>query len=390
VFLGGRGAGKTRAGAEWVWSVARALGAGGRIALVGPTLHDARSVMVEGPSGVLNLPFRSGAAFEPSLRRVRFPGGAMGLLFSAEEPERLRGPQFHAAWGDEVCAWARGEETLAMLRLGLRLGRRPRLVLTSTPKPGRLMRGVLGEAGCVRTDAPTRANAAHLAPGFVEAMEGLYGGTRRAAQELEGKLLEAEGALFTHADIARARGLGAASPLPGEGGRFERVVVAVDPPAGTLSGRPRDACGIVVAGRAGERFVVLEDRTAAGLSPERWAARVRRTAEAYGAHGTVRVVLEANQGGAMGEAVLKACGLAIPVRRVHATTGKVARAEPVAALYEQGRVAHAPGLEALEEELMGLGSEDAGRRSPDRADALVWAITELMAARAVPPRVRVA
>ena len=404
VFLGGRGAGKTRAGAEWVWETAARLGEGGRIALVAPTLHDARTVMAEGPSGVLNLPFRSGARYEPSLRRVRFPGGAVGLLFSAEEPERLRGPQFHAAWGDEVCAWARGEEALAMLRLGLRLspgaeslvgrGRRPfgtsrpdaawaspRLVLTSTPKPGRLMRGVLAEAGCVRTDAPTSANAANLAPGFLAAMQELYGGTRRAAQELEGRLLEAEGALFGLAEIAAARAAGAAWT-----GACERVVVAVDPPAGTLSGRPRDACGIVAVGRTGRRLLVLADRTAAGLTPEGWAARVRRTAEEFGA---ARVVVESNTGGAMAEAVLRASGWRGPVRRVHATAGKVARAEPVAALYEQGRVAHAAGLEALEEELMGLGGDEAGARSPDRADALVWAVSELTPGRGDGPSLRV-
>jgi phage terminase large subunit-like protein len=394
VFLGGRGAGKTRAGAEWVWETADRLGAGGRIALVAPTLFDARAVMLEGPSGVLSLPYRSGARYEPSRRRVRFPGGAVGLLFSAGEPERLRGPQFHAAWGDEVCAWERGGEALAMLRLGLRLGedslagrgRRPfgtsrpdaawaspRLVLTSTPKPGRLMRGVLAEAGCERTDAPTAANAANLAPGFLAAMQDLYGGTRRAAQELEGKLLEAEGALFGLAEIEAARAAG----LTWEGA-CEAVVVAVDPPAGTLSGRPRDACGIVVVGRRGRSVLVLADRTAAGLSPEGWADRVRRTAEEFGA---ARVVVEANNGGAMAEAVLRASGLTMAVKRVHASAGKVARAEPVAALYEQGRVGHAAGLEALEEELMGLGDEDAGGRSPDRADALVWAVCDLMPGR---------
>jgi phage terminase large subunit-like protein len=352
--------------------------------------------MLEGPSGLLNLPYRSGATYEPSLRRVRFPGGALGLVFSAEEPERLRGPQFHAAWGDEVCAWFYAQETLAMLRLGMRLGTHPRLLLTTTPKPGRVIRGVLAEAGCVRTHAGTMANAANLAPGFFEAMEGLYGGTRRAAQELEGKLLEAEGALFRLEDVERAKSLGLAYRPSGwlrpEGyldvdgfGPVERVVVAVDPPAGTLSGRPRDACAIVVAGAVGNRFGVLEDRTAAGLSPEGWGARVRRAVEDWKG---ARVVLETNQGGAMGEAVLRACGLTGPVRRVHATTGKVARAEPVAALYEQGKVAHAAGLEALEEELMGLGAEDAGGRSPDRADALVWAITELMATRAAGPRIR--
>lgn len=373
VFLGGRGAGKTRAGAEWVWKTACRLGAGGRIALVGPTLHDARTVMVEGPSGVLNLPWRSGATYEPSLRRVRFPGGATGLLFSAGEPERLRGPQFHAAWGDEVCAWERGAEALAMLRLGLRLGVGPQLVLTSTPKPGRLMRGVLAEAGCVRTDAPTAANAGNLAPGFLAQMQDLYGGTRRAAQELEGRLLEAEGALFLAADVERAREAGRAWD-----GALECVVVAVDPPAGTLSGRARDACGIVAAGRRGDRVLVLADRTARGLSPEGWAARARATAEEFCA---ARLVVEANNGGAMAEAVLRASGWRGAIRRVHASLGKAARAEPVAALYEQGRVAHAPGLEALEAELLELGGEAAGGRSPDRADALVWAVTDLAPGR---------
>lgn len=384
LFLGGRGAGKTRAGAEWVWAeavrLARTVGEAGRIALVGPTLHDARTVMVEGPSGVLNLPWRSGARYEPALRRVRFPGGVLGLLFSAGEPERLRGPQFHAAWGDELCAWLHGREALAMLRLGLRLGERPRLMLSSTPKPGGLLRGVLAEPGLERTDAPTDANAGNLAPGFLEAMRGLYGGTRRAAQELDGRVLEAEGALFGLTEIERAKAAGRDWT-----GGCETVVVAVDPPAGPLSGRARDACGIVVAGRRGERALVLEDRTVRGLTPEGWARRVRTAVEA---HAAARVVVETNQGGAMAEAVLRAAGLKVPIRRVHATLGKAARAEPVAALYEQGRVAHAAGLEALEEELMGLGGADVGRGSPDRADALVWAVTDLMLGRAGEPRVR--
>ncbi|MDI1281307.1 terminase family protein [Brevundimonas sp.] len=411
LFLGGRGAGKTRAGAEWVWAeaarLARTVGAAGRIALVAPTLNDARAVMVEGPSGVLNLPFRSGARFEPSLRRVVFPGGVLGLIFSAREPERLRGPQFHAAWGDEFCAWEYGQETLAMLRLGLRLGERPRLILTSTPKPGRLLRGVLDEPGLVRTDAATATNSAHLAPGFLAAMLDLYGGTRRAAQELDGRVLEVEGALFGLEEIDKARALGAdwgpafagmngvghdqpsgtirGSSSAKRDSPLQEVVVAVDPPAGPLSGRARDACGIVVAGRAGDRVLVLADRTVRGLSPEGWAGRVRAAVEAYGAH---RVVVETNQGGAMAGAVLRAAGLTVPIRRVHAVLGKAARAEPVAALYEQGRVAHAAGLEPLEEELCGLGGEGGGRASPDRADALVWAVTDLLLQRRDGPWVR--
>ena len=423
VFLGGRGAGKTRAGAEWVWDQAarlrRSVGAAGRIALIAPTLHDARAVMIEGPSGVLSLPWRSGARFEPSLRRVRFPGGVLGLIFSAEEPERLRGPQFHAAWGDELCAWGRGEETLAMLRLGLRLdaggGERcpvgprssalrdlptqrglaalpraqagsdrvasdstPRLLLTSTPKPSSVVRSVLGEAGCVRTHAPTRANAGNLAPGFLAAMQDLYGGTRRAAQELDGVLLEAEGALFTHDDLERARRLGRSWTLGGATGGYERAVVAVDPPVGTLSGEGGDACGIVVVARAAGTAWVIEDRSVRGLSPAGWAARVARAARDCAAtlRCPVRVVAEGNQGGEMVAAVLKGAGLEWPVRRVHASVGKRARAEPVAALYEQGRVGHVGDLRRLEEELMGMGA--AGGGSPDRADALVWAVTDLL------------
>ncbi len=415
VFLGGRGAGKTRAGAEWVSEVAASLGVGGRIALVGATMHDVRSVMIEGPSGVMNLPFRAVPRLMSSRRRVVFPGGAVGVMLSAAEPERFRGPQFHAAWGDEFCAWERAEEVLALLRMGLRLGeplrhsaslratspslrdgeetgRTPQLLLTTTPKPLPVLRRVLAEAGTVLTHAPTGANAANLAEGFLEAMRETYGGTRRAAQELDGRVLEAEGALFTLADIARARELGRGrGPLV-----WERAVVAVDPPAGTLSGEGGDACGIVVVARsrlAGtddvSRVWVMEDRSARSLSPAGWAARVARAAADWGEALAcpVRVVAEGNQGGAMVEAVLKGAGLRAPVRRVQASVGKRARAEPVAALYEQGRVAHVGELDALEEELLGLG--EAGGASPDRADALVWAITDLLIdAGEARPRVR--
>lgn len=427
LFLGGRGAGKTRAGAEWVWDTAMQLGPGGRIALIAPTHHDARAVMLEGPSGLLRLPYRSGARFEPSLRRVRFPGGTIGQVFSAEEPERLRGPQFHAAWGDELCAWARAEEGLAMLRLGLRLawpsahasllardqkaqpfrpdagwgagrpanllasscaqaasdrvvsGSAPRMLLTTTPKPRRWLRRLLAEPGLVQTRAGTAANADNLAAGFEAHVRALYGGTRREAQELDGVVLDEVGALFTEEMIRQARGLA----LP-EGQPLD-VVVAVDPPAGTLDGRGRDSCGIVAAaawtGVEGRRvFRVLGDRTVPGLSPDGWARAVIRAAEDFGAR---RVVAETNQGGAMVEAVLKGAGLSLPVTRVHAILSKSQRAEPVAALYEQGRVGHTPGLRALEEALMGLGEgADAGsgrdgEGGADRADALVWALTAL-------------
>ncbi|WP_309629783.1 terminase large subunit domain-containing protein [Brevundimonas sp.] len=419
VFLGGRGAGKTRAGAEWVSDVAAKLGAGGRIALVGATLHDVRAVMVEGPSGLMSLPYRTPPRMESSLRRLVFPGGAVGVMLSAAEPERLRGPQFHAAWGDEFCAWERAEEVLAMLRLGVRLGlsaRRPlrhgpeegratspregedcraqaardrvasdspqewtpRLLLTTTPKPLAVLRRVLAEEGCVRTHAPTGANAGNLAEGFLEAMQDLYGGTRRAAQELDGVVLEAEGALFTHVEMARARALGRSWMLGGAREGYERAVVAVDPPVGTLSGEGGDACGIVVVARAAGTAWVLDDRSVRGLSPAGWAARVARTAKDWEAAlgCPVRVVAEGNQGGDMVEAVLKGAGVTQVVKRVQARVGKRARAEPVAALYEQGRVGHVGELTMLEEELLGLG--EAGGASPDRADALVWAVTDLL------------
>ena len=375
LVLGGRGGGKTRAGAEWTADRARETG---RIALVGQSLHDVREVMIEGPSGLRALPrYAIGGRprWEASRRRLAWPNGAVGMVFSAEDPESLRGPQFGAAWADEWCAWRRPEATLALLRMGLRLGARPRLVLTTTPKPTAALRRLLKEPGLARTDLPTAANAGNLAPAFLEGLEELYGGTRLAAQELEGKVVEGDGALFTLEMMRAAR---SPSPPPPA---FDRVVVAVDPPCSAQG----DACGIVVVGRARGTAWALADRTVRGRSPQGWAGVVARAAEEFGA---ARVAAEANQGGEMVEAVLKAAGVACPVRRVHARTGKRARAEPVAALYEQGRVKHAAGLEALEEELMGLGVEGGG--SPDRADALVWAVTDLLIDGAgMGPRVRV-
>lgn len=267
LFLGGRGAGKTLAGAEWTAARAQSTG---RIALVGATLHDVREVMVEGPSGIRALPRydrpESAAAgrpsYEPTRRRLLWPNGAVGMAFSAEDPESLRGPQFGAAWADELCVWKAPDETLALLRMGLRLGADPRLVVTTTPKPLAALRRLRAEASCMGTHAPTRDNAENLAPAFLEGLEALYGGTRRAAQELDGVLVESEGALWRAEDLARCRG---AAVLPGTG-RFDRVVVGVDPPAGSSLGGG-SACGIVVAGRLGERAFVLADRSAAGLSP---------------------------------------------------------------------------------------------------------------------------
>ena len=416
LFLGGRGAGKTLAGAEWLADQAEALGPEGRLALVGPTLHDVREVMIEGVSGLRSLPRWTGATrpvFETARRRLRFASGAVAHAFSAEDPDSLRGPQFAAAWADEFCAWpakgGRGAgETLALLRMGLRLpgpgGAAPRLCVTTTPRATRALKALRDEPGCVQTHAPTTANAAHLSDGFVEGLRALYGGTRREAQELEGRVVEMDGALFTAEMLAAAQeagdappdgrtGCGAPStalravPLP-QGGRiegFERVVVAVDPPA-TAGG---DACGIVAAGARrrpdGRReAVVLADRSVAGLGPDAWARRAVELAREVGA---TTIVAEVNQGGDMVRQVLRTAGCSIRLREVRATRGKRLRAEPVAALYEQGRVRHAAAFPALEEELMALGGEGEG--SLDRADALVWAVTDLLVdAPGSGPRIR--
>ncbi len=420
LFLGGRGAGKTLAGASWLADQATAeglkSGGDGRLALIGPTLHDVREVMVEGVSGIRTLPRWTRATrprFEPSRRRLLFDSGAVAQAFSAEDPDSLRGPQFSAAWADEFCAWpavgTRGAgETLALLRMGLRLGPRPRLVVTTTPRATRALLALKAEPTCVSSHATTLENAEHLSPRFLDDLLALYGGTRRAAQELEGQVVEMEGALFTAAMMVGARrewlvvsgewlvdrgayasgatfeGMPADardprhSPLTTHHSppAFDRIVVAIDPTT-TAGG---DACGIVAAGsrrRADGRreAVVLADRSAAGLSPDGWARRAAALAEEVGA---TCIVAEVNQGGAMVKQVLRTAGCAVPVKEVRATRGKRIRAEPVAALYEQGRVHHAGAFAALEEELMAFGTEGEAAGSLDRADALVWAITDLL------------
>jgi phage terminase large subunit-like protein len=371
LLMGGRGAGKTFAGAAWLINKAFEVP---RLALLGPTLHDVREVMIEGPSGLRAM---SGPRFRPrwetSRKRLVWPNGSVAQAFSAEDPDSLRGPQFHAAWADEFCAWPKPAETLAMLRFGLRLGQDPRLVVTTTPRPIRALRNLIAEPGTVDTRAPTSANADHLAPAFQSTLQGLYGGTRLAAQELDGLIVEGEGGLFRAEDLARCRGAPPAA--------FERVVVAIDPPA-TAGG---DACGIVVCGRFDGRAFVLADKTMRGLSPNGWAKRAVEAAVRWSADA---LVAEANQGGDMVRSVLAQACPPCPVKLVKASVGKRARAEPVAALYEQGRVVHCGAFPALEEELMALGSWDLGH-NPDRADALVWAVSELMLGVGRRPRLSV-
>ena len=370
VMQAGRGFGKTRAGAEWLMSLARAT-AGLQIALVGRNVRDAKRVMVEGESGLLTLA-RAAGAFEwlGDKGELKFGNDATAFIYSAESPDALRGPQHHYAWCDELAAWRYGEAAWSNLLLGLRLGERPQVVVTTTPRPTALVRQVLALPDRVVTWGSTRDNP-YLPDSFVTAVEEQYGGTRLGRQELDGELLEDhEGALWTRTllDACRVEAVPALC----------RVVVGVDPPASAGG----DACGIVAVGLGEDgQAYVLEDASMRGATPAGWAAAVAACAQRHGAD---RVIAEKNQGGDMVEAVLRGAAAAMPVRLVHASRGKLARAEPVANLYEQGRVFHVRGLAALEDELAGMvtGGVYAGPgRSPDRADALVWALSALMLGR---------
>ena len=384
LMIGGRGAGKTRAGAEWVRAAAMGhplIGrpACGRIALVGETLADVRDVMIEGVSGLLAVsPAAERPAWTPTRRRLVWPNGAIGQVFSAEEPDSLRGPQFDAAWCDEIGKWRHAAETWDMLRFGLRLGARPRCMATTTPRPTPLIRRLLGDGETHVSRARTRDNAFNLAPAFLSAMSRAYGGTRLGRQELDGEMVEERAdALWTRGMLEGLRERGH-PPLA-------RMCVAVDPPAS--SGRHSDACGLVAAGITPEGVVhVLEDATIARMRPDQWAARA---AALYARWQADSVVVEVNQGGEMAEAVLRQADAALPVNAVRATRGKYLRAEPVAALYARGLVRHVGAFPELEDEMcdFGPGGLSSGR-SPDRLDALVWAVTWLALRPGGRPRVR--
>lgn len=358
------------------------------MALVGETFDQVLEVMVMGPSGLISCaaPDRK-PRWEATRRRLVWPNGAVAQAFSASEPENLRGPQFDAAWVDELAKWKRGVETWDMLQFALRLGPQPRQVVTTTPRNVPVLRALLANASTVVTRAETRANRAWLATSFLREMEARYAGTRLGRQELEGVLLEdAEGALWCTQALEAAR-VDVAPPL-------DRIVVAVDP--SVTGGESADTCGIVVAGVAAQgppqewRAFVLEDASIAAAKPLEWA---RAAAAAFERHGAERLVAEVNQGGDLVEQLLRQVDPLIPFRAVRATRGKAARAEPVAALYEQGRISHLRGLGALEDQMVLMTPRGfTGRGSPDRVDALVWALTELMilpAAQWRRPRVRV-
>ncbi len=387
LVIGGRGAGKTRLGAEWVNALARGLAPfarrrHGQIALVGETLADVREVMIDGPSGIRTVARGARPRYEPTRRRLLWPSGAVAQVYSSEDPESLRGPQFEAAWLDELAKWKHIDACWDMLQFGMRLGQAPRQLITTTPRPRPLLKRLMADPAVAVTRLSTSDNARNLAPGFIAALQRRYGRTPLGRQELDGEMIEErQGALWTRATIETAVAAFAGTGRDSIG----RIVVAVDPPAG--SGRASDACGIVAAGLLPDgRVVVLEDATVEAAAPRDWALRavaLYRRLEAD------RIVAEVNQGGDMVAAVIRTVDPAAPVKPVRATRGKWLRAELVAALYEQGRVVHAGRFPALEDEMCGFGADGlSGGRSPDRVDALVWAVTVLADAGRAAPRIR--
>ena len=414
VIMAGRGFGKTRAGAEWITSlVAAHEGVPLKIALVGATLEDARRVMVEGTSGLIEVGAGWVSDWEPSLGRLRFRTGASAQIFSGASPAMLRGPDHHFAWCDELAKWEKPRESWDMLQLGLRLGTDPRAIVTTTPRPGPVLRAIMDQPDTQVTGGPTSANP-HTPAIWKSRVTGLYAGTRLGRQELDGELLpDAAGALWTvellercripprngegdhakHGGGAQADGamLAAGAPPPASGwspspgGGGTHPLIAVDPPIGD------GTCGIIACAREGSgesaTAHILADHSVTGRSPEGWAAAVAAAAKA---HGTIEIVAEANQGGKMVKAVLHTADPGLRVRMVTARLTKTERAEPVAHLFEAGKVRLHRRFPELEAQLLGLiagGDYEGPGTSPDRADAMVWGVTELMLGNRAEPRV---
>lgn len=371
LYMGGRGTGKTRAGAEWIRARVTS-GLGRRIALVAGTEAEARDVMIEGESGLLAIADASDRPrFEPSKRRLTWPNGAIASLFSAERPEALRGPQHDTAWCEELAKWKYLEGTWDNLQLGLRLGKHPRQMITTTPRALKALKEIIARSDTVMTRGTSYDNRANLAPAYFAEIVRRYEGTRFGRQELNAELLEdVQGALWTRAMLDSAR-LPAGTAPP----QMARVVVGVDP-SGTRGNDDRASVGIVAAGKGIDGFgYVLADFTCA-LSPAGWS---RRVAEAVSAHRADCVVAEANFGGGMVESVLATANVGARVKMVTASRGKIVRAEPIAALYEQNRVRHTAAFTELEDQLTSLTTDGyVGEGSPDRADAMIWALTELL------------
>lgn len=374
--MGGRGAGKTRAAAEWVKEMVES-GQARSVALIGATINDVRNVMIGGRSGLIEISsddFKP--KYEPSKRMLSWGNGAVAYAFSAEVPDSLRGPQFDLAWGDELAAWADGDMVLDVLRPALRLGENPRMIMTTTPRPVKWVKDLLGDETCAVTRSSTRDNAANLATGVVDDLEKRFDNSIWARQELFGELIEdPEGALWSCDDIKRARAMPASD-------NFETIIIAVDPPAS--KGKNADACGIVVAGKNGRIAEVIADLTTQGQAPNQWAKVI---AEAYDKYQANYILAEGNQGGEMVREIIALQAPDAMVRLVHATKSKRARAEPIALLYAQNRVCHQRHFQELEDEMCSFGTMNF-RGSPNRMDALVWALSRLLLATASEPKIR--
>ena len=370
LLMAGRGFGKTRAGAEWVRErVSR--GVGGRIALVAPTPDDARNVMVEGVSGLLRVsPPWFMPVYEPSKRKLTWPNGAVAFGFSSYEPDRLRGPQFDTAWCDELASWKYARETWDNLQFGLRLGDDPRCAVTTTPKPIGLLRELKDREDVMVTTGSTYENEKNLPGDYIERIRRRYEGTRTGRQEIYAELLdESESALWRRDWIEAAR--------VREAPELSRVVVAVDPAVSSRSGSSET--GIVVAGADDDGHAYVLEDASGRMSPDGWARRAIGMLDRYGAD---RIIGESNNGGDLVEHTVRTAyeDRVVPYRSVRASRGKYARAEPVSALYEQGKVHHVGGLDALEDQMCVWSPGSDG--SADRLDALVWAVTELLLNRA--------
>lgn len=384
LVMAGRGFGKTRLGAEWVryriegqTPLVASPNAPRRLALVSRSFADARDVMVEGESGLLAVAHPDQRPnLEVSRRRLVWPNGVVAQFFSSEEPELLRGPEHGLAWADELAKWRNIDATWTNLMLGLRRGASPQVVVTTTPRPIRLLRQLVDDDTVVVTRGSTFDNRPNLSASFLRHVSARYRDTHLGRQELDGELLgELPGALWTRSLVERMR----VAEFPA----LQRIVVGVDPPV--TSGPDADSCGIIVAGLGLDAEIyVLEDKSIAGQTPLGWASRV---VDAYNQHRADRVVAETNQGGELVEALIRQVAPNIAFRSVHASRGKIARAEPVAALYERGLVHHVGRFDALEDEMCSYAGAP-GEASPDRLDALVWGITDLVFANGRDPRIR--
>ena len=375
--LAGRGWGKTRTGAEWVREnvcgpTPFAPGRYSRVAIIAETAADARDVMIEGPSGILAChPKDFRPDYEPSKRRITWKNGAWASVFNATEPDQLRGPEHDLAWGDELAKWAYARDTYDQMMFGLRQGHPPRCLITTTPRPIPLLREIVADEATVITKGVTLDNADNLAPSFIRQIQRKYEGTRLGRQELNAEILDdIPGALWTRVVLDDCR------VKPEKVPDMARVVVAIDP-SGTSGDEDEGAdIGIVVAGRGvNGRGYVLADYTCK-LGPDGWA---RRAITAYHQYEADRIVAETNYGGAMVKAVIKTADASVPYKEVKASRGKVARAEPIAAMFEQGRCHMVGGLAELEDEMVLMTPTGyVGEGSPNRVDALVWALSELM------------